>query len=750
LLAACWLAAQSPPRPESHFGHAIGADRTVLDWERVVSYFRALEASSDRVLVREMGKTTEGRPLVVAIIAAPGTLKGLDRYQWTQKKLADPRVTPPEEAEALIAEGKAVVLITCSIHSTEIASTHTAVEFAWRLAAEDSARLRPILDNVIVLLVPSLNPDGLDLVTQWYRKTLGTPFEGTDPPELYHKYAGHDNNRDWYFFALTETRLAVEKLHNAWRPQIHYDVHQMGKNGPRMFVPPWIDPIDPNIDPLIVQQCNQFGAGMAADLTAAGKTGVVINALYDFWSPTRHYAAYHGGLRILSESASARIATPALIRPDRLEPGVNFDPSRPGWNHPEPWGGGEWRLRDIIDYQSVAWESLLRQAALRREDLLRNFYRIGRRTVERPSPYAFVVPAGQRDPAATRRLLDTLSFGMVEIERATEPFEAGGRRYPAGSHVILLAQPYGRFARTLLESRKYPELRRYPGGPLQRPYDATAHALPLLLGVDVEVVESPFPARLERLSQARELSGAGAMREQGRRFARIAVYRSHVPSMDEGWTRLVLEEAGVPYTSAGNLDIWRGALRDRYDVILFPDQTAETIEYGFKPGTMPPEYCGGVGEGGLRWLRAFLDDGGTLIFLNRSTEYANERLGLKLKNVVRGRRETEYYSPGSLLKVALDRRDPLASGLPENIAVWSESSPAWDAASKGGVRVIAHYPSGNLLASGWLTGEKLLAGKAALVEVRAGRGRVVLFGFRPQYRAQSWQAMKILFNAVSR
>ncbi|HOL71711.1 MAG TPA: M14 family metallopeptidase, partial [Bryobacteraceae bacterium] len=440
VVAACTaalLAAAGLPSPESHFGHKIGADRTVLDWDRVVSYYQSLARSSDRILVRELGKSTEGRPFISAVIASPETLRRLDRYAWIQKKLADPRITPEAEAEKLIAEGKAVVLITCSIHATEIASSHTAIEFVYRLLTEDTARNRAILDNTIFLLVPSLNPDGMDIVTRWYRKTLGTPYEGTSPPELYQKYTGHDNNRDWYFFTQAETRLTIEHLHNVWHPQIVYDIHQQGPYASRMFVPPWMDPIEPNIDPILVQQCNMIGAGIAADLTAAGKTGVVINALYDFWSPARHYQAYHGGMRILSESASVRIASPIVVKPDQIQHrAAGYDPRQSSWNHLEPWLGGEWRLRDIIDYQMIAMQSVLYQAACRREDLLRNFYRIGCRAVARKTPWAFAIPAEQRDPGALRKLLETLRFGLVEIEQAAQAFEAGGRKYAAGTYLV--------------------------------------------------------------------------------------------------------------------------------------------------------------------------------------------------------------------------------------------------------------------------------------------------------------------------
>ena len=216
----------------------------------------------------------------------PQTLRDLARYQAIHSRLADPR------QPSGTGEGKVVVFVTCSIHADEVASTQTAVEFAWRLLAEDSVKFRIILDNVILVLVPSLNPDGVDIVTRWYRKTLGTPFEGTSPPELYQKYTGHDNNRDWYIFSQQETRLVVSQLHNVWHPQIVLDMHQQGQNGSRMFLPPWLDPIDPNVDPILVQRTNAFGSGMAADLTAAGKTGIVINALYDFWTPARHYQGH--------------------------------------------------------------------------------------------------------------------------------------------------------------------------------------------------------------------------------------------------------------------------------------------------------------------------------------------------------------------------------------------------------------------------------------------------------------------------
>jgi murein tripeptide amidase MpaA len=737
----------------------------VLDWDKVISYFQAIKASSDRIRVDELGKSTEGRPFIAATIAAPDTLRHLDRYVEIQRRLADPRLTSEAEAEKLAAEGKTVVLITCSIHATELASTQTAVEFAYRLLTEDKPRFRAILENTIFLLVPSLNPDGVDIVTRWYRRTLGTPFEGTSPPELYQKYVGHDNNRDWYMFTQKETQLAVAKLHNVWHPQIVYDVHQMGSNAARIFVPPWLDPIEPNIDAILMQESNMIGTAMATDLTAAGQTGVAIHAMYDFWTPSRHYQAFHGGMRILTESASAKLASPITVEPGQLErDALGYNAQERSWNFLEPWPGGVWRLRDIVDDQLIAMESCLYQAALHREELLRNFYKIGQRQVARKSPWGFVIPATQRDPGATRKLLETLAFGQVEIEHNS-----------AGDNVIRMAQPYGGWAKALLERQHYPDMRLYPGGPPQRPYDVTAHTLPLLMGVHVETLESPVPGLAHgflppkppnlaasdsdawiEINRAWDAGGAvwrsadgGFSTSGGTGFKqiqrpRVGLYRSFIPNNDEGWTRWLLEEFGFKYASLENKEIQAGGLRQHFDVIVFPDANSGSMEYGYKPGSMPPEFTGGLESKGADALREFASAGGTLIFLNRASDYAIGHLGVAARNVVHGVSNSEYYSPGSLLNARLDLHRPLAAGLPEDLAIWSEQSPAWDTDESAPVR----YPDSNLLASGWLLGEKYLARKAALVDARLGAGHVILFGMRPQYRAQSYQTFKLFFNAL--
>jgi Zinc carboxypeptidase len=827
LVLLCSVAAAAVPTPEGHFGHRMGADRTLVEWRDVVSYFHELAKESDRVEVSELGKTTDGRPFLLATIADPATLRNLDHYREIQEQLVDPRRTTPEQAEVLAAEGKAVVLITCSIHSTEVASTQTAIEFVYKLITEDTPRHRAILDNTIFLLIPSLNPDGVDKVANWYQRYLGTPYEGAPMIELYQKYTGHDNNRDWYMFTQTETRLAVEKVHNVWHPQIVYDVHQMGSNGARMFVPPWTDPIDPNIDPLLMQQDNMMGLAMAVDLSAAGKKGVVVNGIYDHFTPARHYQSYHGGMRLLSEAASVRYATPITTPFSSLDTDARgYNAQRSSWNFLEPWPGGRWTLRDIVDYQLVTFESCLYHAALERTDLLRNFYRISERVMSRKSPWAFWIPKAQHDPNAMTRLLKTLEFGLVEIDRVQEGLETPGRSFHEGDYLIRLAQPFGSFAKTLLERQDYPDLRVYPGGPPKRPYDVTAHSLPLLLGVDATAVEEPVAdLKLSHVAEIGPVAGSVAessvvalspalsnswkavnrllkakvpvyrdqrygtfyVANQGTakpllaklavdlglaftaseaelaahrrlRTSRIGLYQGFVPIIDEGWTRWVLEQYEFPYKNVGSRRIRQGGLNSEFDVIILPDAQPQTLHAGYIPGALydgaqaPLEYTGGLGSEGAEALRAFLENGGTVLAFNQASDYAIERLQPGVRDVLETLSNDRFYGPGSLLNARVDISHPLCFGMSPQQAVWFESGPAFEAAPQGpgsgAARSVLTYPQNGILASGWLLGEQALASRSAVMDVPMGRGHLVLFGIRPQYRGQANATFKLVFNGL--
>src|SRR5262245_43676417 len=805
------------PTPEATLGFKIGEDRKLAKWNQFLAYFGELAKTSDRIKLGTLGKTTLGRPFVAATISSSENLKRLDEFKEIQRKLSDPRLLAKDsesEVGELIKTGKTVVVITCSIHSTEVGGTFTATELAYRLTSQNTPEVKQILDNVVLLLVPSLNPDGTDIVADWYRKTLGTQAEGSSPPELYHHYAGHDNNRDWYAFTQVETQLTVDKILNAWRPQILHDIHQMGGGGARYFVPPYMEPWEPNIDPALVAGVNALGTSMAWEVITRGKAGVVFNSIYDAWTPARAYTHYHGGLRVLSETASARLATPVEVPFNRLGGGLNYDAKSPSWNFPAVWPGGKWTLRDIIDYQSAGAMALLNHAARHRELYLRNFYEIGKRAVEaKDGPFAIVLPEpempaslanafkrlreGLNQVSGTReeqhqqgeqivknisgepstdaevvyyfktegldRALSILKRGGVEVMRAGKDFVADGKKYAAGAHIIFMKQPYGAFAKTLLESQVYPDLREYPGGPPKRPYDVTAHSLTLLMNFKAvfikerfEVDAKPEPAAL--VIQARVRHNAGV---------RVALYKNYIPSMDDGWTHWMFDQYAVAFTSLRDAEAREGNLKAKYDAIIIPDQSVNALLNGLPAeagrteragaergeeritGLYPAEFAGGLGEAGVKALREFIEAGGTVITFNNASNFAIEKLGVPARNVLKGVPARDFYCPGSILRANLDASSPLAFGVEKDSIAWFENSPAFEITDSANARAIARYPeSENPLLSGWILGDKLIRGRAAMVEANIGKGRVILFGFRPQYRAQSLASFPLLFNSI--
>ena len=735
------------PAPKDVLGFVPGDDRKLASWDQVIAYFEALDKASDRVKFEELGKSTMGKPFVMATISAPENLARLDDYKQIQEYLADPRkLGAPgirdRRAAELLKRGKTIVLITCGIHSTEVGSYLSSMLIAHRLASSDSPEIQNILHNTIILLVPSLNPDGVDIVKNWYDKTLGTPYEGTDPPELYHKYTGHDNNRDWYAFTQVETQITVDKIHNVWHPQIVHDIHQQGEYGARLFLPPYMQPVEPNVPKQIVAGYTELGEYMARQMRVAGFTGITTNSTYDAWSPARAYSHYHGGVRILSETASCKIATPITVKFDQLRKGEGYDPRNESETYGPLWPGGEWHLRDITNHMTTAAFFLLRHAAENRSEWLSRFYDIGKEAV-RPKRkgdlFAYVIPAfGQLQSILTRAGVEAT---------VTDNSVARKLKFGFSPAVVEMAQPYGAFAKALLETQKYPDLRDASGHPIA-PYDVTAHTLSLLMGERAEPVFAPFAYKLKRVSTDAALEGP---KDHG-----LGLYKSFVPAIDEGWTRWTLDGYQIRYTDITDKELRSGEAKLKLNYIVLPDQAPATILNGYKAGTMPPEYTGGLGPAGVKALHDFVEDGGTLVCLNRASDFAIEQFKLPLRDVVEGLSEKEFFVPGSILRIELDTSNPIAQGMPKESIAWAEDSPVFEVFQgesplpASNVNVIARYPTDrNPLLSGWLLGEKRIRGKAALVEVKLGKGRIVLFGFRPQYRGQSLATYPLFFNAIS-
>jgi hypothetical protein len=870
-------AADGPiPTPDQFLGFRVGADKKLARWDKIVEYMKTVAGASDRVRVRELGKTTNNNPFILLEISAPQTLNNLDRYKQLERKLYFQGGAPTEtERDEILRSGKAVVLVTCNVHSTEIGASQMVLELVHRLATEDSPTVKKILDNVIFLLVPSLNPDGQIMVTDWYNKNVGTEFEASPLPWLYHPYIGHDNNRDMYMFTQKESRLTAQLLWHDWFPAVWLDEHQMGSQGARIFVMPATDPINPNVHPLVYRWNGIFGQAQAAALEAAGKEGIIYNSTYtNFWQGAMAWSGWwHNQVGLLTEVASARIASPieqrraqpgrppeasaedfqAQMRRQAENPNEALPPPRdvtPRTEYPRPWLGGRWTLRDIVDYELIATTALLETAAEQREQLLRQIYEVNRATVEagaKGDSSAIIIRVDkQHDPREAVKLVERLRTAGVEVSRAESQFEADGKPYPAGTFVIPMKQVFARYAKDILEKQTYPEVRRSPNSPPEPPYDVTAWSLGMQMGVDVVFVKSPVPesARLNRIVDVPKLAGEvksagkeymfeykgadsalainrlvkeGAQVEltvssdtrkgmvQPRVFVskvsrqrieslaselslsvrsgdyrptkdteagpvlkrieynsfmsapmhapRIGLYQSWTANMDEGWTRWVLEQYEFPYTTLHNAEVRAGKLRDRFDVVVLPDQQPRDIIEGYDFKTIRPEYRGGIGEEGIEALRQFVRDGGTLITLGASSDLAIDKFPIPVRNLKRGLTREQHFAPGAIVRVQVDTTHALGLGMAAETYGFYNNSPFFalvEGFSSQQASVVARYPNTDVLASGWLKGEDLMAGRAAVVSVEMNPGRIVLFGLRPQHRAQTHATFPLLFNALYR
>jgi len=842
-----YLNAQSVQSPADEFGFTMGTDRKLIDWNQINSYFQKIGTASGRVVVQELGKTTLGKPFIMAVISSEENITKLDRYRQIQQRLARPYDLTPAEARALVEEGKTVLLITLNIHSTEIASSQESVELLHELATGNSARVKNILDDVIVLLIPSLNPDGQQIVVDWYRKTLDTPAEGTSPPELYHHYAGHDNNRDWFMYNLAESRHTAKVLYHEWFPEIIYDQHQMGSTGPRFFVPPYEDPVNPNVAPELTAQVNLLGKFVVADLQSKGfkgvATGTVFNAYFE--GTMSKTPLWHNRIGILSEAASVRIASPIFLPAGSLRGyGSQLPENKAQTNYLDPWEGGWWRLRDIIEYEKAATYAIMDFASEFRDRIKTNFYELNRRGIEDGAtspPYGYFVPAGQRDPAATAEMLNRLGIAGVKINRLSADATIDGRTIPTGSYYVSLAHPERAYVKDLFEKQKYPNIQQYPGGPPKRPYDKTAWTLPLQMGV--ETIPQNFPATLSLtgvdtvvvagsvdrtpggfraldrrnnnsfivaqklfkravpvFESGDSLRTAGAAlppgafvvrqkaltdadadllaREWGVRFEsvdnisptrltplsppRIGMYQPWMTSMDEGWTRLVMDNFGVQYSVLRNPDLKKkkAELRKKFDVIILPDMGSNPIVKGrwgsgdndgpvLGTPERPEEYRGGIGSDGVESLAAFIRDGGTLLTLGESSQFAIDKLRLPARDALDGISASTFYAPGTILGITLDTRHPLAYGMPATANSYFTGGQAYQLLLYSEEsRIVATYDEDDVLKSGWLVGKERIAGRVAMAEIPVGKGRVIMYGFRVQHRAQTHGTFKLFLNAL--
>jgi hypothetical protein len=839
--------------PEKFFGFQLGADKKMARWDKIVEYYGVLEKQSGgRMKVINMGPTSQGNPFLMVIITAPANFSKLERLREVNLRLSDPRGLTEPQAHGLVDEGRAVVVQSMSMHATEIGGTQMAPELAYDLLARKDEETRRILDNVIFIEVPCFNPDGEIMVTDWYNKQLGTEYEGTNPPWLYQKYAGHDNNRDAFMTNIPDSKYMARILFTEWRPEAYVDHHGMGANGARIFLPPYAEPVRPGADPILWRELSWYGAHMAYKEEEANLPGAINDAIYSGWGHFGFHwiTPFHNIAGMLTESAAARLATPQFIHPDELRGNTrNLPVYEQETIFPNPWPGGWWRLRDIVDRQKVSAWATLDLAARNRETVLWNAYLKGKRQTERGAagkPAAYLISTLQHDPLTSVKMINKLLVQGIEIQRATRAFStSNGMGYPAGSFVITMAQPKMGLIRYLLGRTFYPDnewTRGRDGAPI-RPYDMATDTMFEYMGVRVDPVEELGEVAMEKLSgpiepsgkvtrgangysmdgrlndsframnlllekgvQVRRVDKAAGLRpgdflvpsgsetvletvarqtgidftplrgavasgthEMKRR--RIGMYqRFGGGNIDEGWSRLVLEQFNFPFTSVFDPEIKKGNLIDTYDVLVIPSDSTATITGdapaagaagrggrggggaggGGRGGNTPPEYRTGLGTEGVNAIREFVQRGGTLVTLNNATAFPVDRLGIGVRNVLTGKTTKEFWCPGSTLKVATDNTNPLGYGMPAHGLALYLDSPAFEvtAASAENYATVVRYEDRDLLESGWLVGEENLAHRAAVVSAKLGTGKVVLIGFPAQHRAQMHGTYKLLFNAL--
>ncbi len=840
--------------PEEYFGFRPGADRKLLDYDQLISYLELVDGASSRVLIREAGHSAYGRPLMTIFISSPQNLDRLERLTEINRQLALDSEIPEDELEGLVSEGRIFVLTLHSMHSGEVGPAQSVPLLVHRLATTDDPGLLAQLDNVVLVVVPTHNPDGMQMTVEHYRKTLGTDSEGSSLPGIYHRYVGHDNNRDYVTLSQPETRGVNRLFSTELYPHVLLDKHQMGRTGPRYFVPEYHDPIAVNIDEDLWYWSDVFGSSMAKDLGRAGLKGVASHWVFDeYWPGATTTSHWKGVISLLTEAASCKLATPVFVEPTELQVrGKGLAEYKKGVNMPDPWPGGRWGLDDIVNYELVSLMSVLEISSNHREELLRFRNLLCRQEVARgrtEAPSYFVLPRSQRDRDALSDLVRLLDEHGVSVFEISERIEVGGRVFAAGDVVVPLAQPFRAFVKEVMEVQEYP-LRHYtPNGQIIKPYDVTSWSLPLNFGLESHEIsarseelesrlqpltpdaldsdpvvvpedvwgvllsaddnrsfEAAFAAVYAGLDVARsatEISFDGDKLPAGSFVIsgptegleeifdrirvrirplesmpkgvleqltprRIGVVETYFHDMDAGWTRFVLDQAGIPHHVLRPGDFGPFDLSERFDMILFPSVDRDVLTKGkqkwgdrYEPSDMPPEYREPIAEEGMQRLRTFITGGGIVVSWGRSAKLFLDGLGgsepgvedfyLPALDLSEELEEKGLYVPGSLLAIDLVEDHPLTWGMPgrsvafsRGSAVFSTSIPIRDTDR----RVIGVHPERDILVSGYAEHEELLANRPVIVWLRKGAGQMVLFGFNPQFRASTPATYKLLYNAL--
>jgi len=820
------------PTPASVLGHTPGEDFYLADYSDTVRYFHALAAASDRVKMFTVGKSTRGQDIEVAVISSAQNLASLDEYKKTAGRLARAEDLTDQQARDLARSTKVIVHIDGGLHSDEVAGTQHTMNLAYKLlSSKGDPEVDAILDQVILVLWPTLNPDGQDMVVHWYRQNLGSKYEVSPLPWLYQDYVGHDNNRDGFMMNMKEEQV-VTKAELEYSPVIFYCQHQTAPFPARIWIPPFSDPISTNISPYVRSWLNVVGTNMSAYLDAHNMPGAISESRFDNWYAgfTDWAGVFRNEISFFTETALYRYATPRFYTADEFP--KNDQDLRALTMYTTPWEGGWWHLHDAVDYMVAGSMSVLDLAAKNRETLLYNRYQAARDNIQhfrKEPPFAYVISDKQADTPEAGLLAQKMIDNGLDVYATKNGFTANGVTYPAGSWVIPMDQPYSAMAKELFERQHYPDaLENGTSKAVDLPYDVTGWTLSLQMGVDVDAVTDPLGsdqralltkvdavqlpaptvdsagslfavshkvnAAFQLVNAALQQGGTVSLAQEpvktaqgtesgafligglshsaldglAKKYAvsavsvsapahtlaikkaRVGLYRPWAPSIDEGWTRWVLENYGFEPKSLYNADIRSANLKSRYDIIVLPDMSTRQMMAGFTIGIVPGQYVGGVGEDGIDHLRDFVREGGTLVAFNRTASALIPLMSLPVQNVIEGAKSDKFFCSGALLRVETEHAElPANYGVSESPVVMFQAGPAFQTLPGFHGAVLARYPKQtNPLESGLLLHPEAIEGKAAAVEVAYGRGRIVLFGFKPQFRGQSHATYKYLFNEL--
>ncbi|HSZ17732.1 MAG TPA: M14 metallopeptidase family protein, partial [Terracidiphilus sp.] len=760
LAGATGLLRAEVPTPISVLGHNPGDDFYLADYEDTVRYFHALVASSDRIKMFTVGKTTQGKDIEIAVISSPQNLAKLDDYKQIAGRLAHAANLNDDQAKDLARTSKVIVHIDGGLHADEVAGPQHTMALAYKLlSAQNDPQIDAILDQVILVLWPTLNPDGQDLVVHWYRQNVGTKYEVSPMPWLYQEYVGHDNNRDGYMMNMKEEQVVV-KTQLEYSPEIFYCQHQTAPFPARIWIPPFSDPISSNISPLVRSWLNLIGANMTAYLDAHNMPGSISESRFDNWYAgfTDWAHVFRNEISFFTETALYEYATPHFYTVRDFP--KNFQDLRALSMYSTPWEGGWWRLKDAVDYMVGGSMSVLDIAAKNRETLLYNRYQAARDNIQHFSkepPFAYVISDKQADTPEAGLLAQKMIDNGLDVYASKNGFKVNGVAYPPGSWVIPMDQPFSALAKELFERQRYPDaLENGTAKAVDLPYDVTGWTLPLQMGVSVDTVSDPLPpeqralmAKIDKvdlpesavdgtgttfavshkanasfqlvnaalqagasvsLAQDPVKTAAGtetgafliggvshsAIADLTKKYAvsaaaisapahtlpikkaRVGLYRPWAPSIDEGWTRWILENYGFEPKSIYNADMRSADLHGRYDVIVLPDMSPRQLTDGFGVGVVPGQYAGGIGDDGLENLREFTRTGGTLIALNRTASGLIPWMSLPVENVIEGAKSDKFFCSGALLRVETEHAEmPVNYGVSDAPVIMFQNGPAF-------------------------------------------------------------------------